>query len=316
MVIYPTMRHLEMFSTVARLRSFSRASEALNMSQSALSQAIAQMELLLAVPLFERTKRSVTITTAGEIFLLRSRQIMADFEAAITELKRGNDPQFGNVSIACLSTVAARILPAFVSIFRARYPGVRVRVYDDHPDGITARVKAGSVDMAFSCMFEHDAEVRFIPLIEDLLRVVCRKDHPLCALPVVTWDDLERFDVIALAAGSGIRTLIDRLLPKSRLFRDATYEVARVPSVLEIVEGSHSVSVIPALALASKQANKKFHHRAIDGPEIKREMGLIVRRSQALPAAAQAFQDMLIAHLGSYHAEPYPGVRILRPPTP
>lgn len=272
--------------------------------------AIAMLRVLGSV-LFERTKRSVAITPAGAKFLLRSEQMLADYEAAVTELRTESDPQFGRVTIACLSTIASRILPSFVPMFRALHPRVRVRVHDDHPDGIIAQVKSGAVDMAISCMFERDAEVRCIPLMQDKLRVVRRKDHPLVKRATIGWADLERYNLIAISDRSGIRLMIDRSMSRSMLFRSATYEVARVPSVLDIVESGASVSVIPALALAFPAVDRTFHHRPINDPEVRRRIDLIVARSHTTSLAAQAFQIMVIDYIASLHREPYPGVVIL-----
>jgi DNA-binding transcriptional LysR family regulator len=303
----PTLRQLEMCRALAEARSFTRAAEALRMSQSALSQAIAQMEATMGVALFERTKRSVVVTPGGQRFLVRVESILADLDEAVFDLKTACDPRAGRVDLACLSTVAVRLLPPLVDAFRKTYPGAVVRIRDDDPDGTVARVKSGEVDMALSCMFEDDAGVDFVPVLRDSLRFICRADHPLATRPTIDWSDLAAFDVVALPQGSGLRRVIDRKLLNRNIFRNATFEVAKINSILDIVERSDCVSVLPALALAFPGAARTFHHRPMIAPEIQREIGFILPQ-KALSATATAFRNTLSASLRHCFDRPYPGV--------
>ncbi len=301
----PTLRQLEIFRTLARARSFTRAADALHMSQSALSQAVAQLETVVGVALFERTKRSVVITPAAQRFLIRIDGVFADLGDALGDLKAECDPRAGRVDLACLSSVAIRILPPAVQEFRKTYPGAIVRVRDDDLAGIVERVKPRGVD--------------FVPIMWDSLRFVCRSGHPLTRRKTIGWSDLAGFDVVALAQGSGIRTLIDRSLPRGDILRNATYEVAKIHSILQIIEQSNCVSVLPALALAYPEAARKFHHRPMIDPEIQRKIGFILPR-KVLSATAAAFRDILVESLRRSAQERFPGVNfertVLAPKTP
>lgn len=305
--IKPTLRQLEIFRTLGRARNFTRAAEALHMSQSALSQAVAQMETLIGAPLFQRTKRSVSITPAGQRFLDRIDVVLGDLDHALSQLHLESDPGFGRVDLACLSSVAIRVLPQAITEFRLKYPRAVVRIRDDDPDGIVERVKSGATDFALSAMFEDDGGVEYEPVLQDVLHFVCRVGHPLSQVEKITWTDLAAFDVVALAQGSGIRKLIDRQFPTGDVFANVTYEVAKIHSILEIVEQSDSVSVLPALAFAYPEASRKFHHRPMIDPVIKRDIGFIMP-FKPLTATAQAFRQTLKQTLEMRATEPYAGV--------
>lgn len=111
---------------------------------------------------------------------------------------------------------------------------------------------------------------------------------------------------MAPATGSSIRALIDRQLTGAKRLRNVSYEVAKISSILGILEHSNSVSVLPALALAFPEARQKFHFRPLKDPEIKREIGLILARGVTLSAAASAFRD-LVTMRASY-PENLPGI--------
>ena len=114
----PSIRQLEVFVAVAKTESFSRAAELTNMSQSALSQAVLQAETTIGTRLFDRTKRTVRLSPAGRNFLPRVEQILANLESAVAEVREDANPAKGRVVIACLSLVAARVLPAAIQEFR------------------------------------------------------------------------------------------------------------------------------------------------------------------------------------------------------
>ncbi len=292
MPISPTIRQLQIFQTLGRCGSFSRAAAVLNMSQPALSQSVATLERLLGVQLFERTRRVVTMTHAARTFLARTDRLLADVEAAVREVQCAGDPAAGRLEIACLSSIATRILPDILRQFRARYPGAIIRVFDDDPDGIIGKVTARRVDLAFSCLFDLDDGVEFLPIFDDNLQFVCARGNPLAKQRSISWAKLNEYDVVGLAKGSSIRALIDRHLSHADRLHNVTYEVAKVSSILDIVERSDSVSVVPALALAYPEARRKFHFRPMSRPEIKREIGLILPRGAMLSASASAFRDL------------------------
>lgn len=262
------------------------------MSQPALSQSIVALEESLGVRLFERSRRVVTLNPIARPFLARCETILADVRVAIGELRAADDPAAGQVEIACLSSIATRILPDIVRRFRETFPGVIVRVFDDDPDGIVEKVRRRRVDLAYSCQFRPEEGITFTPLIEDTLQFVCRRGNPIARRKRITWEDLAAWDVVGLARGSSIRALIDRHVVPARLLKSATYEVAKVSSILDIVEGSDSVSVVPALALAYPRARQLFHFRPIGEPEIKREIGLMVANGVVLSSAARAFHRL------------------------
>ena len=313
MLINVTLRQMQGFLMVARLGSFSRAANEMGMSQSALSQAIAQLEFLLDAKLLERTRRSVTLTPAGTKFLRRIERILSDVGSAIAELREEATMQDGKVAVACLSTVATGILPPAIRAFKRSYPRVSVTIRDDHVDGITEQVKARTVDFAVTCLFTDDPAVDFEPLIADRFRFVCRRDHPLAGRKVMRWQDLKHADFVAMTRGSGVRTLLERALSDHRVFDHALYEVSRVPSVLSIVEEGEGVSVLPALTLARPGADATLFHCPMVEPEVPRLVGIMTLRGTALSTVAAALRRAIIDSLEASMIDRYPDVRLVSP---
>lgn len=309
MSILPSIRQLEIFVAVARLQSFSRAAEVTHMSQSALSQAVVQTEKLLGTKLFERTKRSVKLTPAGQVLFPRAERILANLEAAVAETRSNFDPSKGKIKIACLSLIATRVLPEAIRIFRARYPEASILVRDDYVDRVVEFLKDGDVDLAVSSFVKPDAAISFQPLLEEKFYFICPLRHPLASKQQVVWSDLAGVDFVGMPQSSGIRVAVDRARIDAGVFQDTIYQVGRVTSVIEIVAQGGGVSVVPALALIDRSLRQKVHFRLMVNPEVRRTVGLMRLRGTSLSATAEEFQKILLQNLREKKLEKFPGIR-------
>ncbi|HEY6834184.1 MAG TPA: LysR family transcriptional regulator [Pseudolabrys sp.] len=311
MPILPSIRQLEIFVAVARAQSFSRAAELTHMSQSALSQAVLQTERLLGTKLFERTKRTVKLASAGQILLPRAERILANLETAVSETRSNADPSKGSITIACLSLIATRVLPEAIQVFRARYPQASILVRDDYLDRITDFVKHGDVDLAVSCFVRPDGAIAFQPILEEKFYFIAPRDHPLAKKKRVAWRDLAGVDFVAMPQNSSVRAAVDRARIDAGIFQETIYQVGRVTSVVEIVAQGGGVSVVPALALTDRNLRQQVHSRLMTDPEVRRTVGLMRLRGSPLSAAAEEFQRILLATLRQKKLERFPGIRIL-----
>ena len=140
-------RQLRLFVTTAALGNISRASEALHISQPALTRAIAVFEGQMGAPLFVRTTRRVVLTPEGEAFLPTAKRLLED----LAEAGRMFSPQGlgikGQVTVAVGSSFGSIVLPGAIAAFQAAYPGVRLRVVDDNSEGIARKVRLADVDL-------------------------------------------------------------------------------------------------------------------------------------------------------------------------
>jgi DNA-binding transcriptional LysR family regulator len=310
MSILPSIRQLEIFVAVARLRSFSRAADLTHMSQSALSQSVLQTERLLGAKLFERTKRNVRLAPAGQILLPRAQRLLANLETAVAETRSNADPRKGKIRIACLSLIATRVLPEAIRIFRTRYPEASILVRDDYADRVVEFLKDGGADIAVSSFEKPDAAIAFRPIFEEQFYFICPLRHPLAAKKHIVWGDLAGVDFVGMPQLSGIRTAVERARIDAGIFQDTIYQVGRVTSVVEIVAQGGGVSVVPALALINRGLRQKIHFRLMTNPQVRRTVGLMKLRDATLSATAEEFQRILLQNLQERKLERFPGIRM------
>src|SRR6202000_1944026 len=129
----PTMRidflGLQAFLSIAQRGSFQRAAAHLNLSQTAISHRMRKLEEELALKLFARTPREVTLTRAGIEFLPKAQKAIEELEQSFDELKQQGAKRRDRLDIACLPGFAVRYLPPILSRFRKRHPGVALATF-------------------------------------------------------------------------------------------------------------------------------------------------------------------------------------------
>jgi DNA-binding transcriptional LysR family regulator len=154
------LRHLVALAAVARHDTVGRAALALGYTQSAISQQIAALERIVGEPLFERPggRRSMQITAAGRLMLRHGEAILARAHAAQADLAALRDGQYGVLRLGIYQSVGEHVLPALLPGFRARWPGVQLRLHESASDVEMWRMlERADLDLAF-CMLPLDAE--------------------------------------------------------------------------------------------------------------------------------------------------------------
>ncbi|MBB3933038.1 LysR family pca operon transcriptional activator [Kaistia hirudinis] len=206
------LRHLTCFLEVARLKSVSGAASMLGLSQPAASKTIQELEAILGVELFDRSRRNLVPTSFGEVFLRYAG-------ASITALKQGMQSVTqveGGVSftVGALPTVSARILPAAVTHFSAQRYGMKPRIITGPNGYIISQLRLGEVDLVIGRMAEPDVMkgFSFEHLYSERIALVVRPGHPLLQPSVFDIGAIGGYQVLMPPPGSIIRPTVDRFL--------------------------------------------------------------------------------------------------------
>lgn len=154
-----TQRQLSMFVTTAMLGHVTKASEALHISQPALTRALKAFEAQLGCPLFARTTRRLSLTREGALLLPRAQAMLRQMAAAQEAIAGRNGNIQATVSIAVGSAFGCTVLPSAVCALAERHPGIRLRIVDDNSQGITARVTRAEVDIGIGSLVGRMASV-------------------------------------------------------------------------------------------------------------------------------------------------------------
>lgn len=206
------LRHLTCFLEVARLKSVSGAASTLGLSQPAASKTIQELEAILGVELFDRSRRNLVPTSFGEVFLRYAG-------ASITALKQGMQSVTQaeaavSITVGALPTVSARILPAAVTHFSAQRYGMKPRIITGPNGYIISQLRLGEVDLVIGRMAEPDAMkgFSFEHLYSERIALVVRPGHPLLQPSVFDIGAIVGFQILMPPPGSIIRPTVDRFL--------------------------------------------------------------------------------------------------------
>lgn len=143
------LRLWRQFLAVAEELHFGRAAQRLNMTQPPLTQAIAQLEVLLGLRLFDRTKRSVQLTAAGAALVPEARDLLARAQALPAYARASADGEAGRLRLAFVSTVGFDLLPRWVRAFREQYPKVQLELIEATGDVQLQAFERGEIDAGF-----------------------------------------------------------------------------------------------------------------------------------------------------------------------
>lgn len=290
----PSLRQFAAFVKVARLGSFARASEALALSQPALSQSISQMELVLGAKLFRRTTRFVRLTPEGELLLPRAEAILAEVEGAMAVLRASGKAGIAHISLGTLPSFAIVFLADILRRFRKLHPATRVAVTDGTSDVLHAGVAAGQIDLAIGSRLRGYPNVSFEPVLRERFALVLRRDHPLARRRSVTWREALAQDFIAFPPGSGGHVAMQETLERAGLSLSPVMTLAQSNTVTNMVEAGVGITALPVLG-CPPPAHKVLAVRPLIDPLVDREIGLL-RAAGAEPNAWLATLQEIVTH--------------------
>ncbi len=286
-------QQLEYFTVVARTEHFTHAAERLTLSQSALSRAMARLEVELGAPLFERQGRRVRLTRYGRAFLLHAERALQAVEAGKREVADMVGPERGVVTVAFLRTLGAQMLPDAIRAFRDEHPGVRFRMTQSHASALLDLLMAGDVDLCLFSPPEDRPGMRWEPLLTEDLYVVVAAEHPLAGRESVALAELADEPLVLLKPGYGMRRIIDALCREAGFTPRVAFEGEDAETITGLASAGLGVGFIPALAV-SERSNVRYLR--VSAPRAQRIIALAWMEGRYLSAAATLFRDFTLAY--------------------
>ncbi|BCZ77800.1 LysR family transcriptional regulator [Paraburkholderia steynii] len=287
------LNDLQAFRAVVELGSFRKAADAVNISQPALSRRIEKLEAALGVRLFERTTRSVTLTTVGRVFAPSAEQLLDDLDVALLGIRDVSSSRLGHVTIACVPSVAYYFLPNVVASYHSRFPRIRVKLLDSSANEVLGAVISGEADFGVSFMGSQESEVEFKVLLQERFVAACRRDHPLARKKRVSWNELYEHEYVSVDKTSGNRLLLDQALSAVAPRVPSVCETRHVTTMLGLVEAGLGVAAVPSMAMPGRDHPILTSVPLVD-PVVKRRVGIVTRRGRPLTPAAQEFYRTII----------------------
>ena len=294
------LRHLRYLLAVADLGNFTRAAEALHVSQPTLSQQIKQLEREVGVPLLDRSGRTVRLTDAGEAYAQHGRLALQDLDAAERAVHDVHDLSRGHLRIAMTPTITAYLIGPLVRQFHAEHPGVTLTVIETTQDLIEADLLADRIDLGIAFAGHHAAGVAASALFTETLSLVVGAAHPLHPRATTfAIADLPTQPLALLSRDFATRNYIDEFFAAQNVTPRIAIEANSISALIEFVRLGTLATVLPD-AITQTQAD--LHPIRPDPQLPSREVVLLHRSAGYQSAAARAFSAIAVQY--SPHHKP------------
>ncbi len=201
-------RRLKVFYTVARLLSFTKAAEALHMTQPAVTFQVRQLEEHFDTRLFDRTHNRVTLTDVGQVVYEVAERIFEHYDEMERRVREMTGEMGGSLNIGASMTVAENMLPALLGQFKKKHPDLNVRLKVGNSEAIVSMVEHNVIDLAIVEGGVSNKNLLVEPCRDDELVVIMPPDHPLAKNESVSVDQLMPYQFICREEGSGTREAI------------------------------------------------------------------------------------------------------------
>lgn len=289
---------LEAFVQVASRRSFSRAADALGVTQPSVTARIQALERDLAEMLFERNGRGVSLTEAGTFFLPHAQRVLRALQDGRDAVESLRQLELGTLRLGAAPTISTYLLPELLKQFRSQYPGLEVSVRTEYSEEIVRMVLADEIQVGLERSITHPEAIA-VPLYRDELILVVSPEHPFVERGIATVEEVSRQPLIMFNRGSGYYRLVYDALRQAGVLPSPTMELDNMEATKKMVEQRLGIAVLPKLAVEHELERGELRRIRVKGMAMPRpQIALIYRRGRPLNRAALAFVRMLEQRFG------------------
>ncbi len=283
------LRQLRYLVALADERHFTRAAAREHIAQPALSQQIRRLEAQLGLALVERTTRRVALTDAGELLVARARRILAEVDAAQSELGTLAGVKGGRLAVGALHTMGPVDLSLLLASFHRNHPAVELSVREQSSEELAEMLRDDVIDLAFLSVTERiqSRGLELHRLVTEELVAVLPTQHPLAAREAVKLAELAGEPFIGFRAGSRLRELLDSAAAAAGFDPRVALESNESRRVRSLVSSGLGVAILPRSDAAGPGAPVAVA-RLVE-PALTRDVTLASRAKRRHSPAAQAF---------------------------
>lgn len=288
----PSLRQMRALVALAKTGSFTLAADHLNLTQSALSGQIKELEQMLGVRVVERTTRKTQLSELGRELTPLFEKMLQDLDRAMADIAGRKALKQGIVRIAAPQMLSCTLLPEAIAAYAARHPDIQVRLADSPVEQVSARVFSGEADFGIGPERDATAEIEAQPLFEMPFVVVFPAGHALESRARITWADINDFPFISLQGQFTERLLRDMHVSFRDLSLNPYNEVTFMTTALAMVHAGLGITV--CLPYAEKMVRLYgLRMRPLVDPELTRRFFVYTRNARALSPAAESFVGFL-----------------------
>ncbi|GAB3158065.1 LysR family transcriptional regulator [Amycolatopsis sp. NPDC004378] len=301
------LHQLAYFVAVAEHRHFTRAAEEVRVAQPSLSQQIRALEHDLGAPLFHRIRGNVSLTEAGEVLLPIARRILAETESARLAIRELAELDRGRVRLGAPPSLCTGLLPAMLSAFRRRYPGIQLELHESGSGDLRQRLSEGALDLALlaGARAMGDPHLAATPLLLEELVVISPPDAP-ARTGRLDVRELADVPLVMFRRGYDVREATVNACRAAGFEPSFAIEGGEMDAVLELVRAGVGSAVVPSTVAGERFRRTRFAPEA----GMTRIVQLAARTEVEPTRAVRALRTAIVGFVADRASLP-PGIESL-----
>jgi LysR family transcriptional regulator, low CO2-responsive transcriptional regulator len=287
-----TLRQLHVFEAVSRHLSYSRAAEALHLSQPAVSMQIKQLEEIAGVPLFEQLGKKVYLTEVGREFGQYCRNVLqqlAEAESMLDDFKGMR----GRLSI-CVASTASYFTPYLLAEFCRRHAETQVSLSVTNRENVLQRLTSNEMDMAIMGRPPEHLDLDATPFMENRLAIIAPVDHPLAHARDIPLSRLAEETFLVREQGSGTRITVERFFAERGIVLTAGTEMSTNEAIKQAVQAGMGLGILSLHTVSLELETRRLTVLDVQNFPIQRHWYVVHRKGKRLSMVAQAFKNFLL----------------------
>jgi LysR family hydrogen peroxide-inducible transcriptional activator len=289
------LHQLRYFLALAQTGSFTAAARACHVSQPSLSSQLAKLEAELGGPLVERSRQGARLTKRGELLRGRAAEALRQLESGRHEIEELEGLQRGSVTLGCLPTTGAYLLPRLLKAFGKSRPEIQVRLREESSPQLGALIRSSEVDLAILDEAGLGPGIQAEALFSEPLLLAVPPGHPLAGRKKAQLKALSGEPFILMKSGHGFRKIVTDALARAGVEPRVVHESGEIETVQALVEAGLGLSLVPRMVRKSPGPC----YVEILPPTPSRTLFLAMRESSAPSPAAQALRRACLETLHS-----------------
>jgi len=244
-----SLKQLYYALAVEKTLHFKKAAEACNVSQSALSTAINELEKQLGVTIFERNNKKVLVTNNGQLILAKAKRVKVELDELLQVSQTNNQPLFNPMTIGVIPTIGPYLLPKVLPEMRKQYPNFKLKIIEEQSHVLVEKVRNGDIDAAVLALpFQIDGLMQFDFWQEDFYWV-SHKDECPQQLQEISSAELEIEKLMLLKDGHCLKDHALAACSMQNQQQSADFDSASLHTLIQMVAGKLGSTLVPQMAL-------------------------------------------------------------------
>ncbi len=291
-------RKLEVFCKVVELKSFTRAAEAVLLSQPTVSEHIRNLEQELNQKLLDRLGQEVVPTSVGNLLYEYACKILQTHREAVEAIEKYSGRLIGKIAIGCGTIPGTYVLPELINQFRQAHPAIKTTLRINSSRIIAEQVLTEKLGLGVVGAKWNDSGLQWEKIFIDELILAAHPDHPWTHKKSINLGDIFSEPFILREQDSGTRRVIAQFLKANGFKETDLQEIAEIGSTAAIKESIKlglGVSILSRRAIMDNITFGTIATIPVKGFHLQRPFYLVKRKNKALPPVAAAFYDYLLA---------------------